>query len=414
KWEVETSVIGVVTGDGRLTIDHHGHRIVDVDPRTVAIDSPTYDRPYAKPAWQDALNADSAEKLPRPSTQDELREQVLAVVTSPNLASKGWITEQFDHYVMGNTALAQPDDAGVVRVDELSGLGVAISADANGRFAKLDPYVGAQLALAEAFRNVATVGARPLAVTDCLNFGSPEDPDAMWQLVRAITGLADGCQELEIPVTGGNVSLYNSTGEPGLIDSSINPTPVVGVLGVMDDVSRVIPSGWHHEGLAIYALGKTSVELSGSEWARAIHQHLGGRPPRVDFRAEEDLAHLLIDAATQGLSRASHDLSGGGLVQALVESSSRFGVGATVDLDELAERDEVDLATLLFSESGARAIIAVDEVDAFGLEGLAAKHDVHALRVGTTGGGTLAIAGVGEFDLFELGEAREGTLRSRF
>lgn len=414
KWGVEASVIGELTGGGRLTIDHHGHRIVDVDPRTVAIDSPTYDRPYARPAWQDALNADAAERLPRPGTQEELREQVLAVVTSPNLASKGWITEQFDNYVMGNTALAQPDDAGVVRVDELTGLGIAISADANGRFAKLDPYLGAQHSLAEAYRNVATVGARPLAVTDCLNIGSPEDPDSMWQLVETITGLADGCQELEIPVTGGNVSLYNSTGEPGLIDSSINPTPLVGVLGVMDDVSRVIPSGWHREGLAVYVLGRTATELSGSEWARVIHDHLGGRPPRIDFRVEEELAELLIDAATQGLSRASHDLSGGGLVQALVESSCRFGVGVSVDLAELAARDEVDTATLLFSESGARAIIAVDEADAFGLEGLAAKHDVHALRIGTTGGESLVIEGVGIFDLVELSEAREDTLRSRF
>ena len=413
KWDVETAVIGEVDDSRRLTIDHHGHRIVDVDPDTVAV-GPTYDRPHARPAWQDALNADAAERLPRPTSPDELREQVLAVVTSPNMASKSWVTDQYDRYVQGNTALAQPDDAGVVRVDELTGLGVALSTDANGRFAKLDPYAGAQLALAEAYRNVSTVGARPLAVTDCLNFGSPEDPDAMWQLGQAISGMADGCQELEIPVTGGNVSLYNSTGEPGLIDSSINPTPVAGVLGVMDDVSRVIPSGWHEEGKAVYLLGRTFCEVSGSVWADVVHGHLGGLPPRVDFDAERDLSRVLVDAVTQGLSRASHDLAAGGLIQSLVDSAVRFGVGAEIDLSEQCERDDVDLATALFSESGARALIAVDERDVLGLEGLAAKHDVLALRIGTTGGDALSIHGVGDLDLVGLKSASEATLRQYF
>ena len=413
-WEVETAVIGEVTDSGRLTIDHHGHRIVDVDPRTVAHEGPTYDRPYAKPAWQNALNANPAEKLPRPSAPEEIRAQFLELIASPNLASKSWITDQYDRFVQGNTALAQPDDAGVVRVDEESGLGVALATDSNSRFAKLDPYLGAQHALAEAYRNVATVGARPLAVTDCLNFGSPEDPDAMWQLVQAITGLADACLEFGVPVTGGNVSLYNSTGEPGLIDSSINPTPVVGVLGVVDDVSRVIPSGWHAEGLALYLLGRTATELSGSVWAGVLHDHLGGRPPRLDVEAEEGLAQVLIDAATQGLSRASHDLSTGGLGQALVESATRFGVGAVVELAEQAERDDVDLVTALFSESGARALVAVDEVDSLGLEGLAAKHDVHVIRIGTTGGDSLDVEGVGSIPLTEIVAAREATLHTYF
>ncbi|HZK04246.1 MAG TPA: phosphoribosylformylglycinamidine synthase subunit PurL [Actinomycetaceae bacterium] len=414
KWDIETSVIGELTDTGRLTIDHHGHRIVDVDPRTVAVDSPSYDRPYAKPAWQDQLNADAAEKLERPNGQEQLREQFDAVVASPNMASKALFTDQYDRYVQGNTALAAPDDAGVVRVDEVTGLGVAIAGNANGRFSKLDPYAGAQQALAEAVRNVSAVGARPVAVSDCLNFGSPEDPDAMWQLVQAITGLADGCQELEIPVTGGNVSLYNSTGEPGRVDSSINPTPVVCVLGVMDDVSRAIPSGWYQENLAIYLIGRTANELSGSVWADVVHGHLGGRPPRVDLEAEADLSALLIDAATQGLSRASHDLAAGGLTQALAEAVTRFGIGAEIDLEELAERDEIDLATLLFSESGARALIAVDEIDELGLEGLAAKHGVHVLRIGTTGGDALTIKGVGRLGVAGLREAREAPLRSRF
>ncbi|NTW40985.1 MAG: phosphoribosylformylglycinamidine synthase subunit PurL, partial [Cellulomonadaceae bacterium] len=217
KWDVETAVIGEVTGTGRLTIDHFGHRIVDVEPRSVAHDGPTYHRPYARPSWQDGLQADTLSgpdgvaRFARPATGDELRETLLRLIASPNLASKAWVTDQYDRFVQGNTAMAQPDDGGVVRVDETTGLGVALATDANGRYAKLDPYTGAQLALAEAYRNVATVGARPMAVTDCLNFGSPEDPDAMWQLVQAIEGLADGCLTLGIPVTGGNVSLYNGT-----------------------------------------------------------------------------------------------------------------------------------------------------------------------------------------------------------
>ncbi|PFG40218.1 phosphoribosylformylglycinamidine synthase subunit II [Georgenia soli] len=415
RWEVETAVIGEVTGTGRLTIDHHGHRIVDVDPRTVAHDGPVYDRPYARPAWQDELNADgaSARHLPRSSDGATLREQVLALVASPNLASKSWVTDQYDRYVQGNTALAQPDDAGVVRVDETTGLGVALATDANGRFTKLDPRTGARQALAEAYRNVATVGARPLAVTDCLNFGSPEDPDAMWQLVEAITGLADACQELGVPVTGGNVSLYNGTGEPGRIDSSINPTPVVGVLGVLDDVARATPSGWTEDGLAVYLLGTTALELDGSAWADVVHGHLGGLPPRVDLDAERALGEVLVGVA-DGTARAAHDLSTGGLAQALVDSVLRFGVGAEIDLTEVAERDGVDLAALLFAESGARALVAVAPEDAGRLEALAAGHGVPAARIGTTGSAALAVAGTFTLPVDELRQASSATLPAYF
>jgi phosphoribosylformylglycinamidine synthase len=205
KWDVEAVVIGEVTDTGHLTIDWHGERIVDVPPRTVAHEGPVYERPLARPAWQDTLQADDASTLPRPQTAQELRATLLDIVGSPNLASKSWITSQYDRYVLGNTVLAQPEDSGMVRVDEVTGRGVAVSTDCNGRFAKLDPYVGAQLALAESYRNVATTGAEPLAVTNCLNFGSPEDPAVMWQFSEAVRGLADGCLQLGIPVTGGNV-----------------------------------------------------------------------------------------------------------------------------------------------------------------------------------------------------------------
>ncbi len=195
KWDVSATTIGEVTDGGRLVIEWRGETVVDVLPRTVAHEGPVYDRPYARPSWQDALQADAPtpQRLARPSTPAELRATLLQLVGSPNLASKSWVTSQYDRYVQGNTVLAQPDDSGMVRVDEVSGLGVALATDGNGRFAKLDPYTGAQLGLAEAYRNVAVVGAKPLAVTNCLNFGSPEDPDVMWQFTEAARGLADGC-----------------------------------------------------------------------------------------------------------------------------------------------------------------------------------------------------------------------------
>jgi phosphoribosylformylglycinamidine synthase II len=390
KWDVETAVIGEVTDTGRLTIDHFGHRIVDVDPRTVAHEGPVYDRPYARPSWQDALQADTisgpdgAARYPRPATGDELRATLLRLLASPNLASKAWVTDQYDRFVQGNTALAQPDDAGVVRVDETTGLGVALAVDGNGRYAKLDPYAGAQLALAEAYRNVATVGARPRAVTDCLNFGSPEDPDAMWQLVQGITGLADACLELGVPVTGGNVSLYNGTGEPGRIDSSIHPTPVVGVLGVLDDVARVVPSGWRTPGLAIYLLGTTRGELDGSVWADVVHGHLGGLPPKVDLAAERALAAALVAAVRDRLVDAAHDLSEGGLAVALAEACTRYGTGAVVDLAALCERDGVTAFEALFAESAARALVAVPRSEEVRFVDLCTGRGVPALRIGVT------------------------------
>ena len=286
--------------------------------------------------------------------------------------------------MQGNTALAQPDDSGVIRVDETTGLGVALATDANGRYAKLDPYTGAQLALAEAYRNVATTGARPLAVTDCLNFGSPEHPDSMWQLVEAIRGLADACQILEVPVTGGNVSLYNGTGEPGLIDSAIHPTPVVGVLGVLDDVADATPSGWTQPGQAVYLLGTTRPELDGSAWADVVHDHLGGLPPAVDLAAERRLAFVLTHASRDDLVDAAHDLSEGGLAQALVESSLRYGVGVQVSLDGLCARDGITPFEALFSESTARVLVAVPRSEEVRLVDLCTARGVPALRLGET------------------------------
>jgi phosphoribosylformylglycinamidine synthase len=379
KWDVETSVLGEVTDTGRLVIHHDGQEIVNVDPSTVAVDGPVYERPVAYPTWIDALNADSASVLPRPTDGATLREQFLSLVASPNLADKSLVTTQYDYFVMGNTALSFPDDAGMIRVDEESGLGFSIATDCNGRYSQLDPYQGAQLALAEAYRNVSVTGAVPAAVTDCLNFGSPENPEVMWQFKRAVEGLSDACQTMQIPVTGGNVSFYNQTG-----DDAIHPTPVVGVLGVIDDVARRIPSAWQEEGQNIYLLGHTSVELDGSAWANTIHNHLGGRPPAVDLEREVALGSLLHGAALEGLVTSAHDLSDGGLAQALGEAVSRFGVGARVYLDEILERDGIDASTALFSESTGRVIVSVDRTDDVKFVGLCEARGYPVLRIGVT------------------------------
>ncbi|MGO1738290.1 MAG: phosphoribosylformylglycinamidine synthase subunit PurL [Actinomycetaceae bacterium] len=405
RWEVETSVIGEVTSSGRLTIDHHGRRIVDVDPRTVAHDGPVYDRPYARPDWLDPIVADTAAGLARPADADALAAQVRQVALDPNQASKAWVTDQYDRYVQGRTALAQPDDAGVLRIDESTNRGVALASDANHRYAFLDPRAGAAQALVEAARNVATVGARPLAVTDCLNLGNPEDPGAMWQLVETITGLADACQEYGIPVTGGNVSLYNSTGEPGTATSSIHPTPVVGVLGLLDDVTRATPSGFRQEGETVVLLGSTALELDGSAWAQTVHGHLGGRPPAVSVAAEKALVETLLAIHGEQLATAAHDLSTGGLAQALVDASVRYGVGAEIDLTEVTGRDGIDLATALFSESQARALVVVAPEDVDRVAALAAAQGVACATIGSTGGGSLAVGGVAAIDVAALGRA---------
>ncbi|GAA3827485.1 phosphoribosylformylglycinamidine synthase subunit PurL [Nocardioides panacisoli] len=399
KWDVEAVVIGEVTDTGRLEITWHGETVVDVPPRTVAHDGPVYERPYRRPDWQDALQEDRAESLPRPSTGEELRAALLKLVASPNLCDKSWITDQYDRYVLGNTVLAQPADSGMVRVDEETHLGVSVATDCNGRFAKLDPYAGAQLALAEAYRNVATGGARPLAVSDCLNFGSPEDPAVMWQFAEACRGLKDACVELGIPVTGGNVSLYNQTGETAIL-----PTPVVAVLGVIDDVRRRTPSAFGAEGEAIVLLGTTREELSGSEWAHVEHGHLGGRPPVVDLGAERALAELLADVV--GVATSAHDLSDGGLAQALAEAALQSGIGATVQLADVA----ADPFIGLFAESAGRAILTVPADRLAEVERLAASRGVPAHSIGTTGGDALTVDGAFGVPLSELRAAWTGTL----
>ncbi len=404
RWDVLATVIGEVTDGDRLTVTWHGETVVDVPPRTVAHDGPVYRRPVARSEAQDALVADDPERLPRPAAPSELRAEILRMAASPNLCSRAWVTDQYDRYVRGNTAGAQPADAGVLRVDEATGRGIAVATDCNARFVALDPYAGTQLALAEAYRNVATSGAVPQAVTNCLNFGSPEDPHVMWQFAEAVRGLADGCATLGIPVTGGNVSFYNQTGATAIL-----PTPVVGVLGVLDDVARRVPSGFARDGDAVLLLGTTRDELGGSEWAHVAHAHLGGRPPAVDLAAEQRLARLLAEAAGERLLTGVHDLSDGGLAQALVEACLVGGRGAAVTLPPL-----LDPFVALFSESAGRVLVTVDPADADAVDARAQQAGVPVELLGTTGGPALDIATVGVLDLDELRAAWEHTLPALF
>jgi phosphoribosylformylglycinamidine synthase len=401
KWGVIATVIGEVTEGDRLVITWHGEVVVDAPPASLADDGPVYHRPVARPDHaQDALASNGSKTRGRPSSDEDLRATMLRMVASPELCSRRWVTEQYDRFVLGGTVLAMPHDGGVVRLGDETTRGIALALDGNGRFAKLDPHDGAQLALAEAYRNVACTGATPIAITDCLNFGSPEDPAVMWQFAEATRGLAEACRSLGTPVTGGNVSFYNQTGA-----TAINPTPVIGVLGVIEDVARRVPSGFLEPGRHIILLGETDDELDGSAWAWVEHRHLGGRPPAVRLDAERALAKLLADGAAHSLIGAAHDLSEGGLAQALVESALINGVGATISIDR-------DPFLSLFSESSARAIVTTDDPDA--VLSLAAELDVPATRIGITGGDALTLTGLFEISLRELHMTFEGTLPALF
>jgi phosphoribosylformylglycinamidine synthase len=296
------------------------------------------------------------------------------------LADKSWVTSQYDKYVQGNTIQAQPDDSGMVRVDESTHLGVAVATDANANWSYLNPYEGVKLALAEAARNIATAGAVPLAVSNCLNFGSPEDPGVMWQFAETVRGLADGCLEMGLPVTGGNVSFYNQTGTTAIL-----PTPVIAVLGVIDDVRTRTPMSFDCAGLELYLLGETNEDFAGSEWA-FIHEQRGGDAPQSDLQAAMRLNSLLVAGRTEKIFTAAHDLSQGGLSATLTEMVLRHGVGATVMLNNPA----VDL----LSETPGRVVAAIEASKKDALLAQAKKSNIVCNQIGTTGGDSLTINNV--------------------
>jgi phosphoribosylformylglycinamidine synthase len=398
KWDVTVTVIGEVTDGNHLEITWNGELIVDVPPRTVAHDGPVYNRPLAQPAYIDAV-AKEVINVPLPATADEIKATVLKLAATPNLADKSWVTDQYDRYVQGNSIQSQPDDSGMVRIDEKTHLGVAVATDANANWSYLNPYEGAKLALAEAARNIATAGAKPLAVTNCLNFGSPEDPGVMWQFAESVRGLADGCLEMGLPVTGGNVSFYNQTGAVAIL-----PTPVIGVLGVIDDVRTRTPMSFDRAGLDLYLLGETENHLAGSEWAY-MHNQRGGVAPIADLQREMRLIELLVAGRTKKIFSAAHDLSQGGLAATLTEMVLRYNTGATVQLD--------NVGLSLLSETPGRVVVAIDPAQTAALTNEAASQKIALTKIGTTGGDSLVINDA-KISLVELRKAHTETFPKLF
>jgi phosphoribosylformylglycinamidine synthase len=396
KWDVTVTVIGEVTDGDHLEITWHGELIVDVPPRTVAHDGPVYSRPLAEPAYIARVNAEVINPT-IPQSAQEIKDAILMMAATPNLADKSWVTNQYDRYVQGNTVQSQPDDSGMVRIDEKTHLGVAVATDANANWSYLNPYEGAKLALAEASRNIATAGAIPLAVTNCLNFGSPEDPGVMWQFAETVRGLADGCLEMGLPVTGGNVSFYNQTG-----DVAILPTPVIGVLGVIDDVRTRTPMSFDRAGLELYLIGASDENLSGSEWAY-LHGMRGGQAPTADLQREMSLIKLLVKGRTEKIFTAAHDLSQGGLTASLTEMVLRHNIGATITLTNPGMN--------LLVETPGRVVVAVEASKVAALK--AAAGDIPLTYLGTTGGDALVINNV-EISLDELRIAHTSTFQKLF
>lgn len=389
-WDVTCAEIGEVTEGNHLVIRHQGEVVVDAPAGTIADEAPVYERPYARPEWQDELQKYQG------TDKRGLVESLQKLVSSPSLCSRDFIMNQYDRYVRGNTVQSHHADAGVLRIDEETGRGVAVSADASGRYTKLDPNMGARLALAEAYRNVAVTGAKPVAITNCLNYGSPENPDVMWQFRESVHGLADAAVELSIPVSGGNVSFYNQTGEEPIL-----PTPVVGVLGVIDDVYKAIGNelGTVGEKEVLIALGETKDEFGGSIWQQVSADtseasSLNGLPPQVDMANEKRLAEFFHG---NDLLTAAHDISEGGLAVTAFEMAKRAGAtadgaGLGLNLDLTAVHEDEFVAA--FSESASRVLVATTADRADQVLARAGELGIPAAIVGeTTETGALTLGG---------------------
>jgi phosphoribosylformylglycinamidine synthase II len=385
KWDLHAARIGEVTGDGILRVRSHGKLVAEIPNGALVDDAPVYDRPMTRPAYLDEVRKLDASALravpPQPAFLD--------LLSSPTIASKRWVYRQYDHMVRTNSLVLAGMGAGVIRVKGTS-RALAVSTDGNGRYCYADPRRGAMLAVAEAARNVACAGAVPIGATNCLNFGNPERPEIMWQFAEAVEGISEACRALDIPITGGNVSLYNETdGNP------IYPTPILGVVGLIEDASRVIARTFRGPSSEILLLGKGSAEIGVSEYLKRAHGLVAGEPPRLDLRAERALIDLLARAAGAGLLQSGHDCSDGGIAVTLAECCfDTGGVGLEVDL--VAERPAMaglDPASgTLFGESASRAVVSVRPEDRAAVLQLAADAGVPARLIGRTGGDRIRIA----------------------
>jgi len=380
KWDLHAEPIGTVTAGRRLRVFHDGVLEADVPNEALTDDAPLYDRPWTEPVNPAA--AEDVLALPPPA---DLGQALLRLLASPSIANKRWVYRQYDSTVRTNTLVGPGSDAAVVRVKGTR-KALAIATDGNGRYSWLDPFAGARLAVAEAARNVACSGAVPIGATNCLNFGNPEKPEVMGQLVKAIQGMGEACRTLDIPITGGNVSLYNETD-----GRAIYPTPVMGVVGLLEDADTVLRRWFVEEGDLVYLLGTTGEDLGGSELLKVVHGKIAGRPPRLDLDAEKRLHALLAEGAARGILRSAHDASEGGLAVTLAECAFRGeepGLGGRFDLPGGLRPD-----VLLFSETPSRAVVTTR--DELRTAELARRHGVPWARIGVVGGGRLTLVAGG-------------------
>ncbi len=377
KWDLDAVVIGKVTDDGRLRVRFHGEEVVDIPVSAVIELCPVYRRPLTPPAKP----APSLEpgRIPQPEDFDQA---FLQLLSSPTIADKEWVYRQYDHMVQINTAFLPGADAAVLRLKGRKGA-LAMTLDGNSLYALLDPRTGGKIAVAEACRNLACVGAYPVGVTNCLNFGNPEKPEIMWQFKEVVEGIAEACRTFDIPVTGGNVSFYNDTE-----GTSIHPTPVLGIVGIIEDIECAVSPGFKAEGDAVVLLGGNQDELGGSEYLKALHGMEAGRPPRIDLAREKAVQELCLDAIKRGWLRSAHDVSEGGLAVSLAESAfhSRSGLGCRVELEEDFRAD-----ALLFGETQSRIVATVAAENLDRLLGLARSRGVEARKLGRTGGDRIVI-----------------------
>jgi phosphoribosylformylglycinamidine synthase len=387
KWDLHAVRIGEVTTDGRLCVRNRGDIVANIPTASLTDQAPVYERPMAEPAYLAEAQQLSFGALGRPAAPSEAFKRLLA---SPTIASKRWVYRQYDYMVRTNTLVVPGMGAGVVRIKGTD-RALALSVDGNGRYVYLDPFAGAQLAVAEAARNVACVGAQPIAATNCLNFGNPERPEIMWQFARAVEGMAAACRALDIPITGGNVSLYNETDGRAVL-----PTPVLGVVGVIEDASRVVRRAFQKEGDAIVLLGSSADELGGSEYLKTIHGLLKGKPPALDLLREAALQRLLVSGVAQGLIRSAHDCAEGGLAVTLAECCFDTGLGAVAEVPGVdGASAEFRGIAALFGESASRAVVSVDPRWTNRLIDLARQEHVPASVIGRVGGDRIQIVSDG-------------------
>ncbi len=405
KWGLRSTVIGTITDTERFVVRMGEEVVADMPAATLAHDAPLYDPAMERPAYLDELQAFDPMTLEHPETREALSAMLLDLLASPNICSRHWIWEQYDHQVMVNTVVVPGCDAAVLRVGdtgrgEVSGRGIAVSSDCNGRYCYLDPYAGAQIAFAEAARNVACSGGRAAAITDCLNFGNPEKPEVYWTFHESVRGLSDACTAFGVPVISGNVSFYNES-----FGSPIYPTPTVGLVGLLDHVEQHCTMAFKRDGDAVVLLGRTRNELGGSEYLKVAHGMVAGRPPKVDLVDERLLDELLVTAIRTGIVRSAHDCSEGGLAVALAECCIAGGRGATID-----PPGGLPGVAALFSESQGRVVVTVaaDHFDA--LKTLAATHATPCVKIGMVGGDRLRMGGLADVSLDEMRAAYEPTL----